>query len=192
MKKGHMFVITWLAWSWKWTMIKMLLNDTTLDLELILSYKTRSPRKWEVVWIDYNYLTKDEFKKSIDNGEFLEYNFVHNQDYYWTKLEDVLSWIKEWRNFIKEIDVLSWKNLIDEKKIDREDITFIFLDIPIELIKERMLLRWDDINWEDYKNRIESAEKEKLQKHLADYIVDWTWTKEEEYLRLKKVIINHI
>lgn len=191
MKKGHIFFITWVAGSWKWTMIKLLLDDKSLDFKLILSYKTREPRYEEVVWVDYHHLSFKEFQKAIDAWEFFEYNFIHNQDYYWTKEKDLLDWLDSWDIMIKELDILIWEKVLSENKIDKKNLTFIFLDIPLDLVKERMKSRWDDINSEDYKNRIKSAKKEKKYTHLADYVIDASVSKEEVYKEIKDIIIKH-
>jgi dephospho-CoA kinase len=73
---------------------------------------------------------------------------------------------------LKEVDILILPKILEEKKISKDDFTYIFIDIPLEMIAERMKDRGDDINGEDYKNRIESAKKEKLIISLADYVID--------------------
>lgn len=193
MKKGHIFFISWVAWAWKWTVIKALLKEKTFDLKLSLSCKTRELRIWEISWIDYIKLSLEEFKLAIKNSEFLEYNFIHNQAYYWTRIRDVIDdWINLWKYILKEMDILILPKVIEENKISKEDYTYIFLDIPLEKIKERMALRWDDISWVDYENRIESAKKEKELSYLADYIIDASLTPENTLIELKKIISNKI
>jgi len=39
------------------------------------------------------------------------------------------------------MDILILPKVLQEKKIDKKDFTYIFLDIPLEKIKERMILR---------------------------------------------------
>lgn len=191
MKKGHIFFISWVAWAGKWTLIKWLLEEKIENLELALSCKTRQPRKWEVLWVDYNMLSVEEFKASIDAWEFLEYNFIHNQAYYWTRYKDVIdNWINKWKIVIKEMDILILPKVLEERKDIREDFTYIFLDLDINKIKERMLHRWDDVTGIDYQHRIDSAKKEIDLKHLADYVVDWSWTPEETLEEVKKIIFN--
>ncbi len=193
MKKGHIFFISWVAWAWKWTAIKSLLKDKIPNLELALSCKTREPRQWEIVWVDYIKLSLNEFKKSIANKEFLEYNFVHNQSYYGTRITDVIdNWINLWKIILKEMDILILPKVLEEKKISKEDFTYIFLDIPVEKIRERMISRGDDITWDDYKNRIESAKKEKSVIHLADYVIDASLTPENTLEQLKNIIYTKI
>lgn len=193
MKKWHIFFISWVAWAWKWTAIKSLLKDKNFNLELCLSCKTRELRSWEVDWVDYIKLSVEDFKKSISAWDFLEYNFVHNQAYYWTRLRDVIdNWINLWKYIIKEMDILILPKVLKENKIKKQDFTYIFLDIPLEKIRERMIMRWDNVDWIDYQNRIESAKKEKELISLADYIIDASLTPENTLEELKKIIINKI
>lgn len=190
MKKWHIYFISWFAWAWKWTLIKWLLESNIDNLELSISYKTREARKWEILWVDYNKLTIEEFKLAIENKEFLEYNFVHNQAYYWTKYSDVIdNWINKWKIILKEMDILTLPKLLKERPDLRKHFTYIFLYIPIEIIKERMKKRWDDVEWEDFLNRIKSAKKEKELLYLADYIIDRTKSESEVLNEVKQIIL---
>ncbi len=193
MKKGHIFFISWVAWAWKWTVIKSLIEEKNNNIELALSCKTREPRAWEVIWVDYNKLSVQEFKKAIEDWEFLEYNFIHNQAYYWTRIKDVIdNWINKWKIIIKEMDILILPKVLEERQDIRQDFTYIFIDIPLETIKSRMISRWDDVTWTDFENRINSATKEKKLKHLADFVIDWSWKPEETLKSLKKIISDKI
>ena len=193
MRKGHIFFISWIAWAWKGTLIKELLKEDSLNLKLSLSCKTRKPRSWEILWVDYIYMTEKEFKEAINKWEFLEYNYIHNQAYYWTRIKDILDdWINTWKNIIKEVDILILPKILQENKIPKDDYTYIFIDIPLNLVKERMIDRWDDVSWDDYKNRFESAKKEKELLYLADYVIDWSMTREEVLKEAKSIIINNI
>lgn len=193
MKKGHIFFISWVAWAWKGTSIKWLLESWIQNLELALSCKTRELRKWEIDWVDYNKLSVEDFKKSIENWDFLEYNFIHNQAYYGTRFSDVIeNGVEKWKIILKEMDILILPKVLEERKDLREDFTYIFLDIPVEKIKERMLHRWDDVTGTDYENRIKSAIKERELKHLADHIVDASQKPEDTLEKLKDIILEKI
>lgn len=193
MKKWHLFFICWVTWAWKGTLINWLLNKNIPNLKFVLSCKTRLPRPGEIIWKDYIKLSVEEFKKSIENWEFLEYNFVHNQDYYWTRKIDVIdNWIEKGKIILKEVDMLIVPELLEKMKDFKKNFSIIFLDLPIELVKERMFQRWDDVLWEDYKNRLESAKKEKYLSYLADFIVDATKSEKEVLEEVNNIIITKI
>ena len=71
-------------------------------------------------------------------------------------------------------------------------IFFNYLDLPINTIRERMLSRGDSVDNKDYENRIESAQKEKNMKHLADFVVDATNSQEEILREVKEFILSKI
>lgn len=193
MKKGHIFFICWVTWSWKGTLINWIVNEKIKNLEFVLSCKTREPRVWEILWKDYIKLTTEEFKKSIENGDFLEYNFVHNQDYYWTRKIDVLeNWIDKWKIILKEVDMLIVPELIEKLKDNRENFSIIFLDLPLDLIKERMILRWEKVDSVNYQNRIDSAKKEIKNAKFADLLVDARQKKEDVLEQVKNYIFSKI
>ena len=55
-----------------------------------------------------------------------------------------------------------------------------------------MLSRGDSVDNKDYENRIESAQKEKNMKHLADFVVDATNSQEEILREVKEFILSKI
>ncbi len=173
MKKGHIFFISWVAGAGKWTLIKQLLEKNIPNLELSISCKTRDFRAWETQGVDYHKLSVEEFQQAIENNEFLEYNFVHNQNYYGTRISDVIeNGIEKWKIILTEMDMLALPKLKYAHHNIRDDYTYIFLDLPVEKIKQRMKKRWDDVSGKDFENRIQSAQKEINLKNLADHVID--------------------
>lgn len=49
----------------------------------IPSYTTRQPRADDIPGVTYNFISKEEFEKKIDEGEFYEYD-IHHNNYYGT------------------------------------------------------------------------------------------------------------
>lgn len=193
MKKWHLFFICGLTWAGKWTLINWLLNQNINSLEFAMSCKTREPRPGEIIWKDYIKLSKEEFQKQIKENKFLEYNFVHNQDYYGTRKIDVIdNGILKWKNILKEIDMLIIPTILKDLDYMRENFSIVCLDLPVELVKDRMQKRWDDVDWLDYKNRIKSASEEKKYSHLCDFVVDASASPEEVLVKVKDFINSKI
>lgn len=189
MEKGHIFFISGVAGAGKWTVIKKILEKQWENLELALSCKTRDFRENEKQWIDYNKLSISEFKEAVERGEFLEYNFVHNQNYYGTRYNDVIeNGIKKGKIIIKEMDILALPKLMSDRHDLKEDYTYIFLDLPTEKIKDRMKERWDCVEWSDFENRIKSAKKETALKNLADYVVNANQTQQAVFEEVFNII----
>jgi len=186
MNKWHIFFISGVVWAWKSTVMKALSNDSIKNLKFVPSVKDRKPRPWEK---DFIMVSTQKFKEMIKAWEFLEYNFVHNQNYYGTRKKDIFeNGIEKWKNIIKEIDMLILPKLLEIIKDDRENFTFIFLDLPENEIKNRMLSRWEEIWNKNYENRLNSSKKERKLSHLSDYIIDATKSPEEVKEEIKKII----
>lgn len=180
MNKGHIYFIMWVSWAWKGTLINNLKNEN-LDLYIPLSYKSREIRDFEVDWVDANFISKNEFEKSIQNKEFIEYAIVHKTDYYWTKFVDVIdNWLDKNKLVIKELDVLWLKRLIKDHPDYRDNYTTIFLNIPVNKLRERLENRWDNSSEQVLLNREESAIMEENEaRKYCDYMLDATQSPEK-------------
>lgn len=136
MKKGNLIVISGPSGAGKGTICKELLKRED-NLYISVSATTRSPREGEVHGVNYYFLTKDEFKKKVDNNEFLEWAEVHG-NYYGTPKFNVEEMINEGKNIILEIDVQGALNV----KKNCEDGVFIFILPPtMEELKRRIIAR---------------------------------------------------
>lgn len=136
MKKGNLIVISGPSGAGKGTICKELLKRED-NLYISVSATTRSPREGEVHGVNYYFLTKEEFKKKVDNNEFLEWAEVHG-NYYGTPKFNVEEMINEGKNIILEIDVQGALNV----KKNCEDGVFIFILPPtMEELKRRIIAR---------------------------------------------------
>lgn len=101
-KTNKLIVISGSSGVGKGTVIKGLLERNP-NFSLSISYTTRERREGEIEGINYFYISKEEFKKSIENNEFLEWaNFSGN--YYGTKKSFVEKTLGENKNLILEIE----------------------------------------------------------------------------------------
>lgn len=173
MKKWHLYLIMWTSWAWKWILRKKLEQAKLTDLEFIKSYVTREMREGEVNWDIYNFILEDSFKEMIDNKEFLEYEYVHNYAYYWTKLEDVEKGISNWKKIMKEMEIEWLKSIYSNTPEFKENITTIFLSLSENKLSERIASRWVIMSEEEFKNRLKSLVKEVEEaKQYCDFIID--------------------
>lgn len=153
----------------------------------IRSLTTRQKRLGEE---DYIYLSEDEFKRLINNGEILEYtNYVGN--YYGKSKNDVLNSLSE-KHCIYTITVDQIRNL---KKFYPNTIVFhIKPEEPIlEKTKERLIKRGTNSK-EDIEKRLLQAEKELLEisKLVEDKIIDHEITTISSDHDLAKIEIDNI
>ena len=85
----------------------------------------------------YIFLTPEEFKKMQDNDEFFEVEEVHKGNLYGT-LKKALENVKDDAIYIKDIEVNGAMKLKDKLK---EHVKLIYLDVPKEVLRERIIKR---------------------------------------------------
>lgn len=101
-EKRKLFVISGSSGVGKGTVIKGFLAKHS-DFVFSVSCTTRAEREGEVDGVDYFFISKEEFVKSIENNEFIEWaNFSDN--YYGTKKEFIEKTFAEGKDIILEID----------------------------------------------------------------------------------------
>lgn len=122
--------------SGKTTIVKHLLK-TNPDLGFSISASTRDKRgRTEQHGKDYYFLTPLEFKKKIDNDEFVEWEEVYEGNFYGTLKSEVDRIWHEGRNVIFDVDV---KGGLALKKYFGHQALAIFVKVPsVEVLKERL------------------------------------------------------
>ena len=120
--KGQILIVSGPSGSGKSTLLGRLLKEEN-DLYFSISSTTRAPRQGETEGVNYYFINKDEFKKGIDAGEFLEWAFVHG-NYYGTSLKPVLKALEEGKIAIFDIDVQGF-NIAKSKFA--QNITSVFI-----------------------------------------------------------------
>ena len=104
MKKGLLIVLSGPSGVGKGCVVKQIMSDEELKLSYSISMTTRLPRNGEVDGVNYDFVTKDQFRQAIENCELLEYaEFVGN--YYGTPMKRAQDLINQGRNVILEIEV---------------------------------------------------------------------------------------
>jgi guanylate kinase len=82
-KKGKILVLVAPSGGGKTTMAKRILRDFN-QVRFSVSATTRPPRKGEEDGVNYHFISKEEFKKRIENGDFLEWEEVYDGTLYGT------------------------------------------------------------------------------------------------------------
>lgn len=122
--------------SGKTTIVKHLLKNNP-DLGFSISASTRDKRgRTEQNGKDYYFLPPKEFKKKIDNNEFVEWEEVYEGNFYGTLKSEIDRVWKEGKNVIFDVDVKGGLNL---KKYFGDKALAIFVKVPsLEVLKERL------------------------------------------------------
>ena len=131
---GVMIVLSSPSGAGKTTLVNML---SKLDnYEISISHTTRQPRLNEQNNKDYYFVNEDEFKRLINNQEFLEYAKVFN-NFYGTTRTPVIDRLNKGKNVLFDID---WQGAdqIKNKKLDYKLITFFILPPSKEVLFNRL------------------------------------------------------
>lgn len=99
---GKLFVISAPSGAGKTSLVRELVHDDA-DVTFSVSYTTRKQRSGEVNGQDYFFVTKAEFERMVEAGEFLEHARVFD-NYYGTSRAQVEEKLSEGRHVILEID----------------------------------------------------------------------------------------
>lgn len=153
MNKGLVFVVSAPAGTGKTTLVRMLLDEFSSVVESV-SFTTRHPRENEVAGRDYHFISKAEFRKKIEEGEFLEYAEVFG-NYYGTSRKALEQQLGKGKHVILVIDTQGALQL--KKKLDA---VFIFVSPPsLEELRARLFQRRSESE-ESMEKRLSWAEKE--------------------------------
>ena len=161
-KDGIIIILSSPSGAGKTTLVKKIsfLNNFVISI----SHTTRILRSNEVHGKDYFFITKEEFKKLIDNNELLEHAEVF-KNFYGSSKQFVFDNLKKGKNVIFDID---WQGTeqIKQKKLNYKLITFFILppsrkvlfdrlsnrDMKDKLIVEERMKQFDKdlLHWKKY------------------------------------------
>lgn len=101
-QEGLLIVVSGPSGAGKGTICKRLLEKNP-NLGYSISATTRAPRNGEINGVNYWFLSKEEFRKMIDEDGLLEWAEVYG-NYYGTPAEKVRTSLAEGKNIVLEID----------------------------------------------------------------------------------------
>jgi len=131
---GVMIILSSPSGAGKTTLVNLL---SKLDNFIVsISHTTRQPRENEIQNKDYYFVNENEFKRLINNQEFLEYAKVFN-NFYGTTRSPVINSLDKGKNVLFDID---WQGAdqIKNKKLDYKLITFFILPPSKKVLFERL------------------------------------------------------
>jgi len=155
--KGKLIIFSAPSGSGKTTLVHHLLKQPELNLAFSISAASREKRSGEKNGKDYYFISPEEFKKKIENDEFVEWEEVYKNNFYGTLKEEVERLRNQGKNIIFDIDVKGGLNI---KKQFPNDSLAVFVQPPsIEELIERLKNRKTETP-EKIKMRIDKAEEE--------------------------------
>ena len=179
---GIMVILSSPSGAGKTTLIKLLSEQE--NFKISISHTTRQPRPNETPNKDYFFINDDEFKRLINNQEFLEYAKVFN-NYYGTSRTPVIDKLNKGQNVLFDID---WQGAdqIKNKNLDYKLISFFILPPSREILFERLSNR-DMKDKLIVEERMKQFERDVLHWINYDYVVI-NDNLDECYSKIRKLI----
>lgn len=142
-------------------------KERGLDIGLSVSMTTRDIRPGEKDGETYCYVTQEQFKKALADGEILEYN-CYNGNYYGTPASNVRASFAEGHDVLLEIDINGADQIV--KKFADNAVTVFILPPSIDELEKRLRGRGRESE-EDIRKRLRIAEQELERSEDFDYSI---------------------
>lgn len=153
MIKGKLFIFSAPSGSGKSTLLNYVMSQIP-EMAFSVSATTRPPRGEEVNGREYYFLTMDDFKQRVANGEFLEWEEVYPGRCYGTLLSVVEQMQLDGKHVAFDVDVCGGVNI---KKHYGDQALSIFIQAPsVEVLRERLIKRQTD-PMEEIEKRVAKA-----------------------------------
>ena len=150
----------------KSSFVKALLGRYPVDLVYSVSATTRPRRAHEIEGRDYFFLSREEFRRRVDAGEFVEHAEVHGE-LYGTLKSQTEAVLRSSRNVLLDIDVQGGRSV---RRIYPDGVFIFVLPPSIAALEERLRARGTD-GEERIKLRLENARREIGIAREYDYVV---------------------
>ncbi|EPP35057.1 guanylate kinase [Chlamydia ibidis] len=159
----RLFTISAPAGTGKTTLVRMLEREYPNSFQKTLSLTTRSPRIGEVSGIDYLFVSQEQFRRSLDQEDFLEWVFLFGE-YYGTSRSEIQKIWESGKHAVAVIDVQG--ALAIRKSISAVSI---FISPPsLEELERRLDVRGSE-QYEQRKERLQHSLVEQTSSHEFDY-----------------------
>ncbi len=163
---GNLIVVSAPSGAGKTTIVKEILKEYP-QIIFSISATTRPKRETEIDGIEYFFLSESEFKKKINNDEFIEWEKFY--DYYYGTLKSFITAnIEAGKSVLLELDV---KGALTIKRL-YPYAHLIYISPPsFEELVNRLRQRNTE-NESDFLKRIERAKMELSLKDQFDYVIE--------------------
>ncbi|MBP3259836.1 MAG: guanylate kinase [Prevotella sp.] len=167
--RGKLIIVSAPSGSGKSTIVNWLMQEhPELKLYFSISCTSRAPRGTERDGVEYFFLSPEEFKAKIQQGEFLEYEEVYENRFYGTLKQQVERQREAGQNVVFDVDVKGGVNI---KKYYGDQALSLFIQPPsVEELRRRLEGRATDTP-DAIEQRLAKAEYELSFASLFDRVI---------------------
>ncbi len=165
--KGLLVVVSAPSGCGKDTVIQKVLEKLQDEATRSISMTTRQMRPGEQDGVNYYFVSVDEFKKNIENGDILEYT-CYGSNYYGTPVKPVKKLLNEGKIIFLIIEVEGGANV---KKIFPDAVKVFIVPPSMNVLESRLRGRKTDSEDAIIK-RLEIAREEMKRATEYDYIIE--------------------
>ena len=166
-EKGVLVILSSPSGAGKTSIARALVEENKNFL-FSVSATTRKSRPGEVNGKEYHFLTVDEFREKINDGQFLEHAKVFG-NLYGTPLEPVMESINDGKDLIFDVDWQGGKQ-IRSSSLNKFVISIFILPPSIKALQERLMKRAQDSS-ETVKDRMTKSIGEIMHWKEYDYVI---------------------
>ena len=166
-EKGALVILSSPSGAGKTSIARALVEENKSFL-FSVSATTRKSRPGEVNGKEYHFLTVDEFREKINDGQFLEHAEVFG-NLYGTPLQPVLESINNGKYLIFDVDWQGGKQ-IRSSSLSKFVISIFILPPSIKALQERLMKRAQDSS-ETVKDRMTKSIGEIMHWKEYDYVI---------------------
>ena len=166
-EKGILVILSSPSGAGKTSIARALVEENKSFL-FSVSATTRKSRPGEVNGREYHFLTVDEFREKINDGQFLEHAKVFG-NLYGTPLEPVMESINDGKDLIFDVDWQGGKQ-IRSSSLSKFVISIFILPPSIKALQERLMKRAQDSS-ETVKDRMTKSIGEIMHWKEYDYVI---------------------
>ncbi|MGN1347690.1 MAG: guanylate kinase [Acutalibacteraceae bacterium] len=166
MNKGVLFIVSAASATGKDTIVSRVIKDSKGEAVISVSMTTRKPRENEKDGVNYYFVSEDEFRQNIAEGQMLEYA-QYGRFFYGTPLKPVMKWLDEGKIVFLIIEVKG-AQIVREKLPEAKSI--FLLPPSMQTLESRLRGRNSDTE-ESIIRRMDIAKDEIARAAEFDYII---------------------
>jgi guanylate kinase len=165
MSPGTLYIVSAPSGAGKTSLLKAV-RPQLVNLKIAVSHTTRNPRPGEVDSEHYHFVSKQEFHKIEEGGNFIEFAEVFG-NFYGTSKNSVNSLLDAGYSVVLEID---WQGAQQVRKIYPQAVSIFILPPSVKALESRLDARGQDSK-EVIQGRMDQAQSEISHYNEYQYLI---------------------